>query len=134
MMLEAPPSGHIDFDGDRCVVVHGDAAAANALRVLAPRAGAENGFVFVDPDGFVGDAAYDVGVALRDWCPQLLASNHPSRLARHYSEVLARHSGLDAEAIWERGFLERVSTGLYALGMGANDLSEPYFTSAEALA
>jgi streptomycin 6-kinase len=67
--------------------VHGDAAAANVLQVLAPREGAETGFVLVDPDGFVGDPAYDLGVALRDWCPQLLASGDPLTLARHYRRL-----------------------------------------------
>lgn len=39
------------FDLDRCVVVHGDPHPGNALRIVAPRAGAEAGFAFVDPDG-----------------------------------------------------------------------------------
>jgi streptomycin 6-kinase len=101
------------FDPERCVVVHGDAAAANVLQVLAPREGAQNGFVFVDPDGFIGDPAYDLGVALRDWCPQLLASNDPPSLARRYCRLLAEASGFDEQAIWEWGYLERVTTGLY---------------------
>jgi streptomycin 6-kinase len=121
------------FDPGRCVVVHGDAAAANALRVLAARPGADTGFVFVDPDGFLADATYDLGVTLRDWCTELLASDDPHALARHYCHLLAAHCGMDEEAIWEWGFLERVSTGLYALAMGAGDLSKPFFATAEAL-
>jgi len=121
------------FDPDRCVVVHGDAASANALSVLSPRAGAETGFVFVDPDGFLGDPTYDLGVALRDWSGELLASDDPRALARHYCHLLATHSGMDEQAIWEWGFLERVSTGLYSLAMGARDLSNPFFDTAEAL-
>lgn len=121
------------FDPVRTVQVHGDAAAANALRVMSPRPGAETGFVFVDPDGFVGDRAYDLGVALRDWCPELLASDDPRELARSYCALLATHSGVDTEAIWEWGFLERVSTGLYALAMGVPELSRPFFETAEAL-
>jgi streptomycin 6-kinase len=121
------------FDPDRCVVVHGDAAAANALQVLAPRPGAETGFVFVDPDGFIGDRAYDLGVALRDWCPQLLASDDPRSLARRYCRVLADGSGVDEQAIWEWGFLERVSTGLYVRSLGAGDLSQPHLDTAEQL-
>jgi streptomycin 6-kinase len=121
------------FDPARTVLVHGDAAPANVLRVLSDRPGAETGFVFVDPDGFLGDPAYDLGVALRDWCPELLASHDPRGLARHYSALLATHSGLDEQAIWEWGFLERVSTGLYQHAMGAPELSRPFFESAEAL-
>jgi len=121
------------FDPARTVQLHGDAATANALRVTSARPGAETGFVFVDPDGFLGDPAYDLGVALRDWGPELLASDDPSGLARHYCRLLAANSGVDEQEIWEWGFLERVSTGLYALAMGAGELSRPFFETAEAL-
>jgi streptomycin 6-kinase len=121
------------FDPARTVLVHGDAAAANVLSVRSARPGAETGFVFVDPDGFRGDPAYDVGVALRDWCPELLASVDPRGLARHYCHVLALNSGVDERSIWEWAFLERVSTGLYVHAMGAVEQSRPFFTTAEAL-
>lgn len=121
------------FDPDRCVVVHGDAAAANALRVLTPREGAETGFVFVDPDGFIGDPAYDLGVALRDWCPQLLASNDPLSLARRYCRLLADGSGVDEQAIWDWGYLERVTTGLYVSSLGGSDQDRPHLDTAELL-
>jgi streptomycin 6-kinase len=121
------------FDPDRCVVVHGDAAPPNALQVLAPRQGAETGFVFVDPDGFIGDPAYDLGVALRDWCPQLLASGDAPALAHSYCRLLAEGSELDEQAIWEWGFLERVSTGLYVLSLGAHELGRPFIDTAEQL-
>ena len=120
------------FDPEHCVVVHGDAAAANVLQVLAPRAGAETGFVFVDPDGFIGDPAYDLGVALRDWCPQLLASNDPLSLARRYCRLLADGSGVDEQAIWEWGYLERVTTGLYVWALGG-DQSRHHLDTAELL-
>ena len=121
------------FDPARSVQVHGDAAAANALSVLSSRRGAEAGFVFVDPDGFLGDPTYDVGVALRDWCAELLASDDPRSLARRYCAMLAGGTGLDEQATWEWGYLERVSTGLYAFAMGAHALSRPFFDTAEAL-
>jgi streptomycin 6-kinase len=121
------------FTPDACVLVHGDASPANALRVLAARPGAETGFVFVDPDGFVGDPAYDLGVALRDWCPQILSARDPVALTRGYCRLLARDSGLDEQAIWEWGYLERVSTGLYATAMGTHDLGRPFFDTAEML-
>jgi streptomycin 6-kinase len=120
------------FDLDRCVVVHGDPHPANALRVLKPRPGAESGFVFVDPDGFLADPAYDLGVVLRDWCPQLLAGDAAS-LARRYCRLLAIETGVDETAVWEWGFLERVSTGLFALQLGAEDLGRPFLATAERL-
>ncbi len=98
------------YDPDRCVVVHGDAAAANVLR----RPG--EGWVFVDPDGFVGDPAYDRGVAVRDWCAELRAATAPRALLRSYCRVL----GGDPDATWDWGFLERVSTGLYVDALGGD--------------
>jgi streptomycin 6-kinase len=121
------------FDPATCVVVHGDAAAANALRVLESRAGAETGFVFVDPDGFVGDPTYDFGVALRDWCPELLASADPRALIASYAEVLAAHAGFDPATILDWAYLERVSTSLYVLSIGAADLGQPFLQTARAL-
>jgi streptomycin 6-kinase len=120
------------FDPERCVVVHGDAAPPNLLRVAVSRPGAETGFVFVDPDGFVGDPVYDLGVALRDWSRQLLDGD-PVAVARGYCRLLAARSGMDQAAIWEWGFLERVSTGLYALSLDAQDLARPLLTTAAAL-
>ena len=121
------------FRPDTCVLLHGDAAPANALAARAPRPGAETGYLLVDPDGFAGDPAYDVGVALRDWHPELLAADDPGRLARRYAELLAAGSGLDAQEIWEWGYLERVSTGLYVLAFGAIDQARPFFRTAELL-
>ncbi len=120
------------FDLDGCVLVHGDPHPGNALRVLEPRSGAESGFVFVDPDGYLADPAYDLGVVLRDWCPQLLAGDAAS-LARRYCRLLATETGVDETAIWEWGFLERVSSGLFLLQLGAEDLARPFLATAERL-
>jgi len=109
------------YDPDRCLVLHGDAAAANVLR----RPG--DGWVFVDPDGFVGDPAYDRGVAVRDWCAELLAAVDPRPLLRSYCLVL----GGDPDATWDWGFLERVSTGLYVASLGGD--GGPYLDSAARL-
>ncbi len=116
------------------VVVHGDPHPGNALRVLAPRPGAEAGYVFIDPEGFVDDPAYDLGVVLRDWCDELLAAPDPVATARRYCAVLADGSGLSATAIWEWGFLERVSTGLYLLDFAGHDASARFLRTADLLA
>lgn len=113
----------------RTVLVHGDPHPANALRVETPRAGAEPGFVFVDPDGFLAEPAYDLGVVLREWNSELLAGDAVT-LARRYCHLLASHTGVEAQAIWEWGFLERVSSGLYALSFGAEELGRPFLVTA----
>jgi len=41
--------------------------------------------------------------------------------------LLAARSAMNAAAIWEWGFLERVSTGLYALSLHAETSPVPYF-------
>ena len=68
----------------------------------------------------------------RDWCPELLVGNAPG-LAREYCRLLAEHSGIDEQAIWEWGFLERVCTGLYMLQFGAEEAARPFLATAELL-
>lgn len=70
---------------------------------------------------------------LRNWRDQLLAGD-ATAIARRYCRLLAARSGIDETAIWEWGFLERVSTGLYLLQFGAHDLSRRYLESAERVA
>ena len=120
------------FDSLECVVVHGDPHPANALLVGEPRPGAESGAVFVDPDGFRCEPAYDLGVVLRDWSSQL-GGVDARRVAEGYCALLSEHSGVDAQAIWEWGFLERVSTGLYVMSFGAEQVARPFLESAERL-
>jgi streptomycin 6-kinase len=124
------------FDLAHCVVVHGDPHPWNALQVLTPRVGAEAGFVFVDPVGFLADPAYDLGVVLRDWREQLLASGGAgpaAALARRYCELLSSETGIEGTAIWEWGYLERVSSGLYCLGLGIEEMGRPFLQTAEML-
>lgn len=114
--------------------MHGDPHPGNLLTVREPRPGAETGYVFVDPDGFVADRAYDLGVALRDWTSLLLGPD-ARRVAEGYCAVLAARSGVDAQRIWEWGFLERVSTGLVVLDVvrGPDAVARPHLDSAERL-
>lgn len=121
-----------DHDPAACVVVHGDPHPANTLRVREPRAGAESGWVFVDPDGFRADPAYDLGVVLRDWTGRLDGPD-PVAVLRGYCALLADHTGVDADRIWEWGFLERVSTGLYVMAFGGQAVGRRLLDSAERL-
>ncbi len=115
------------------VVVHGDPHPANTLRVLSPRSGAPGGWVLVDPDGFREDPAYDLGVVLRDFSSHLTGPE-AGRTLRGWCEELGAHTGLDPERIWEWAFLERVSTGLYVLGFGADRVAAPFLATAAHLA
>ena len=121
------------FDPQDAVVLHGDAAVANAARVLAPRNGTEDGFVLLDPDEFVGDRTYDLGVAVRDWCTQLLAAAAPAHLFGDWCRTLADVTSTDPAAVSDWGYLERVSTGLYALSLTAQDDALEHLRSAQVL-
>ncbi|MFZ6005043.1 MAG: aminoglycoside phosphotransferase family protein [Actinomycetota bacterium] len=88
-------------DDETAVLVHGDVHQWNALR-------ADDGFKLVDPDGLLADAAYDLGVIMREDPVELLDGDPTSR-----ARWLAARTGLDAVAIWEWGVVERVSTGLF---------------------
>lgn len=89
--------------------------------------------MFVDPDGFVGDPAYDLGVVLRGWGEHLLAADNGKAVAWRLCRLIADRADVDEQAVWEWGFLERVSTGLYAWSLGAYELAQPFIESAPAL-
>lgn len=117
---------------DRWVVVHGDPHPGNVLRVLADRPGAVGGYVFIDPDGFLADPAYDVGVTLRNWSRQLLTGD-ATTLQQHYCRLAADGTGIDQQAIWEWAYLERVSSGLFVTSFGEPDRGRRFLDTAELL-
>jgi len=110
------------------VVVHGDPHPSNALQ--AP--GSPTGWRFVDPEGFRCDPAYDLGVVLRDWTSRLTGPD-PRAVLESYCATLAAASGVEEQAIWEWGFLERVSTGLFVMSIGSPALGRRFLDSAERL-
>jgi streptomycin 6-kinase len=118
------------FDLDSCVVVHGDPHPGNALAVLAPRPGAECGYVFIDPDGFLGEPAYDLGVVVRAFTDEVLAAADPVGLVRGWCARLADATGHDPVEIWQWGLVERVSSGLYLMRAGHLEEGRAFLESA----
>lgn len=114
------------------VTAHGDPHPGNLLRVSQPRPGAVDGWVFVDPDGFRADPAYDVGAALRDWSTHLRGPDAGARL-RSWCSLAADAAGVDPDRTWAWAHLERVSTGLFLLDLGAPRVARPFLEVAEAL-
>jgi streptomycin 6-kinase len=116
------------YHPDNAVLVHGDAHPGNTLQSLS-----EPGqFKFVDPDGLLAEPACDLAVAMRDWSEELLEGD-VSALAQTRAQHLADLTGVSAQAIWEWGFMERVSTGLYATKLGRPELGGPMLRVAERL-
>ncbi|WP_180357550.1 aminoglycoside phosphotransferase family protein [Streptomyces sp. NP160] len=119
------------FDPGASRLLHGDAAGANVLRVLKPRSGAPDGYVLCDPQPFVADPAYDLGVSVRDWVAPLRASTDPAATVRSWCRVLADAAACDAEAVWDWALLERVATGLFATSLGAPEAGLALLETAE---
>jgi streptomycin 6-kinase len=94
------------FDEERAVLVHGDVHQWNALR-------APDGFRLVDPDGYLAEPEYDLGILMREDPEDLLA-----RDPRDRSRWLARRCGRDETAIWEWGVVSRLETGLVCTQVG----------------
>lgn len=120
-----------DPPAESLVVVHGDPHSGNALSSRRPAPSDHTGYRFVDPDGFVADRAYDLGVTMRDFSAAVLREGRP--LVESYASLLAARTGVAAERIWQWAFVERVSTGLYVLGFDAENVARPYLDSAESL-
>ena len=94
------------FDEERAVLVHGDVHQWNALR-------SPDGFKLVDPDGYLAEAEYDLGILMREDPEELLAGDPHDR-----SRWLARRCGLDEAAIWDWGVVSRLETGLVCTQVG----------------
>jgi streptomycin 6-kinase len=101
------------YSPDDSVLVHGDAHAHNTL-LSDPQTLL---YKFIDPDGLFAEKACDLAVPMRDWSHELLAGD-ALRLCRERCELLAELTHVDARAIWQWGFIERVSTGLVLLEIG----------------
>lgn len=93
------------FDPQRAVLVHGDAHGWNTLD-----AGAGT-YKLIDPEGVRSEPAHDLGVPMREYNGPLLAGD-TARLVRERAELLAGWCAVDADAVWQWGFIDRVVTGL----------------------
>lgn len=109
-------------DDERAVLVHGDVHQWNALQ-------AGERFKLVDPDGLNAEPEYDLGVIMREDPVELLHEGARTRSGR-----LAAMSGLDENAIFEWGVVERVSTGLLLNRIGLQPVGRDMLAAAEVVA
>jgi streptomycin 6-kinase len=117
-------------DDERAVLVHGDVHQWNALE-------SDDGFRLIDPDGLLAEAEYDIGILMRE-DPRELLDGDPAGLTRadprERARKLACLTGLDADAIWEWGVLERVSTGLHCTAIDLQPVAREMLAVADRVA
>ena len=99
------------FDPTSAVLVHGDAHSWNTLDA------GSGTFKLVDPEGLVSEPAHDLAVPMRELNQELLEGDAVG-LGHERAQLLSRLTGVDETAIWQWGFVERVSTGLYTMQLG----------------
>ncbi|MCB1693642.1 MAG: phosphotransferase [Pseudomonadales bacterium] len=103
------------FDPAASVLVHGDGHAHNTLSTLDG-----TGYRLIDPDGLFAEPACDLATIMRGWNEELLGGDSVALgIARCHD--LASRTGASPRAIWQWGFMERVSTGLVLHQIGMTD-------------
>jgi len=119
------------FDPEQAVLIHGDAHAHNLLLKPDPADGHPS-FRLVDPEGLFSEPAHDLGVVLRDRNEELLVGD-ATRMAIQRCREVALLAGVNAEAIWQWAFIERVSTGLFLFRLGHRKEARHYLAVADQL-
>jgi streptomycin 6-kinase len=126
--LEYAAARQAAFDPQTSVLIHGDGHPANILEDPSNR-GSPGAFKLIDPDGMLSEPAHDLAIPLRDWTDELLAG-HAAERGLAWCARLSAVGGVDARAIWEWAFVERVSTGLFLMRLG-DPLGERFLRVAE---
>ncbi|MCR6671744.1 aminoglycoside phosphotransferase family protein [Devosia ginsengisoli] len=114
---------------ENAVLAHGDPHPANILDVPETEG---RRWKFIDPDGLAIEPAYDLGVLLRAW-HEGVAGRHAHDIARSHARHLTSRTQVPAEAIWQWGYIERISTGLHLMELGEVEKGREFLTVAEAL-
>jgi streptomycin 6-kinase len=114
------------------VVCHGDPHAGNVLR-------RGSDWALIDPDGFVGERSYDLGVVLRDASGEIAAADvsvpgSGAAMLWHECQRLAELSDVEPGRVWRWAFVERVTTGLYLRWHGYPGESSTFLDTAVMLA
>ncbi|SIR27916.1 aminoglycoside phosphotransferase family protein [Priestia flexa] len=109
------------------VLVHGDAHNGNILQDMTK---SKASFKLIDPDGLVAEPAYDLGVLMREWIDDLTIN--PSENGRKWCLLLSDITGADTGAIWEWGFIQSISTGLFLIKIGQEEMGLQMLNVADA--
>lgn len=109
----------VAHDPAASVLVHADAHEQNLLTIGRRQTSPHTPCKFVDPDGLLAEPACDLAVPMRGWSTEL--RDAPMRLGRERCAYLAERCEIGERAIWQWGFMERVSTGLHLLELGIEE-------------
>lgn len=118
---------------DAFVLVHGDAHEHNTLSEPPTEPGtAPTNYKLVDPDGLFFEAAYDLGILLRNWIEAYRIAD-PTRVLIQRATWLAEQTHVSHQAIISWGFVEIVSTGIHLLELGYAGEGQKYLDLSQAL-
>lgn len=113
------------FDPNVAVLAHGDCHPDNALR--SPDG---QHWQLIDPEGLFIERAYDLGILMREWSADLLQGDaYAASVAR--CRMLSALTDVPAHAIWQWGFIERLSSGLMLAQLGLDAASREILAVAE---
>ena len=126
---------------DAFVLVHGDAHEHNTLAIRKAKGQTEpqpalqtepTGYKLVDPDGLFFEAAYDLGILLRNWIDAYRIAQ-PATTLTERATWLAQQTQVSPQAMVSWGFVEIVSTGIHLLELGYPDEGKDYLDLGQAL-
>jgi len=115
------------------VLVHGEAHNVNTLESLSEEHARAAPFKFIDPDGLWAERAYNLGILMREWTDEFL-TGADGVAGQERCAYLSSLTGVDRQAIWQWGMIERVSTGLLALQVGWTEVGADMLRVADAWA
>jgi len=95
------------YDPASSYLIHGDAHIRNTLLAGEKSSPGSGQYKFVDPDGLFAEPALDLSISLREWRDELLAGDTLA-LGRKRCALLGELAGIDGEAIWQWGLIERL--------------------------
>ena len=114
---------------DAFVLVHGDAHEHNTL---ADGSTEQASYKLIDPDGLFFEAAYDLGILLRNWIDAYQIAEPATALTQR-ATWLAEQTQVSRQAIVSWGFVEIVSTGIHLLELGFADEGQRYLDLGQTL-
>ncbi|MEM7040457.1 MAG: aminoglycoside phosphotransferase family protein, partial [Bacteroidota bacterium] len=100
-------------------LLHGDPHSHNLLATNTS-SNTPFAFKFIDPEPLIAEPAYDLGVLMREWDADILQENAsaPFERGRARAAHLSQLTSQPLEAIWEWGYLERLSSALLLHELG----------------